>query len=354
MQLASTWAVVWLMCGLSCACSTSSRQSHAMRDAGPGDRDSATKASRKCGDTSRLLVDYFAAVPKADEAPVLSVQSPSIAVNSKHLYFLLNWEDRQGHQGCLMRLTFGADRSTCVSSIPGGGSSASQSIVASDHDVFFGRAAPREQTSGALDRLDENGDRVTTLTETRGELKGLVVNSDRVFFADDDGTRSVRIDGGEQRLLSSSHQTYSLGLVGSTLYMGGSSLTSVAVDGGDASIVANEPALYPLACDDAVCWIAGAPLAATLARLGKDGHRTTLAPDVTEAHALLYDGNNFFVTVGAVGLSLLRVPVAGGSSFLVATEPATSLALDDDCLYWAGAAGIFSISRAVADVADVR
>jgi hypothetical protein len=323
-------------------------------DADVGAHDSGMPRSlSKCGEKARLLVDFFAAVPKAEAAQILSVQSPSIAVNASDLYFLLNWDDTRGRNGCLMRRPFGADRVSCVVSIPGGGSSATQSIIATDSAVIYGRAPLRGQIVGGIDRFEEREGRVDVLSETNGDPMGLVADSNKIFFTDNDGTKSIGVDGGELHTLATA-KAYSLGLIGSTLYMGGGSLTSVAVDGGSISVLDADPALYPLACGDAVCWIAGAPLVSRLAQLGQDGWRRTLASDVTQAHALVSDGTNFFVTVGAVGLSLLRVPAAGGSSFLVATEPATSLALDDDCLYWAGAAGIFDISRAVADVADVH
>jgi len=68
----------------------------------------------------------------------------------------------------------------------------------------------------------------------------------------------------------------------------------------------------------------------------------------------VFDGASFFVTQGAIGAGVWRVPRSGGVGFAFGLEKGggvESMALDEECLYWGGFQGVFSLSRAAADVA---
>jgi hypothetical protein len=94
-------------------------------------------------------------------------------------------------------------------------------------------------------------------------------------------------------------------------------------------------------------------LMSSLVRLTPDGTTTVLAENIPEPHAVVFDGSNFFVSSGGGGLSLLRIPAAGGKPVLVPSAGAVSLALDETCLYWSGAGGIYNMSTGASHVASV-
>jgi hypothetical protein len=76
-----------------------------------------------------------------------------------------------------------------------------------------------------------------------------------------------------------------------------------------------------------------------------------LAEGLPEPLDLLFDGNNFFITLAHPG-QIIRVPATGGTAVTAYVELGLSyLALNDACLFWSSATAITSISRDAADVA---
>jgi hypothetical protein len=89
-----------------------------------------------------------------------------------------------------------------------------------------------------------------------------------------------------------------------------------------------------------------------LMRLAPAGTPVVLFQGFTEPHGLVFDGTDFFFTVGAGGLALFRVPSAGGTAAVVESEVGISgVAFDEACIYWSSVSGIWSLARSTADVA---
>jgi hypothetical protein len=218
-------------------------------------------------------------------------------------------------------------------------------------DLITARAPENPEGPGTILRMKSDGSETTILADTVGAVRALVVAGTNIFFSDRGGTREVSVDGGEVRQLDDAI-AISFSVSGSTIYLSGESLLAIDTNTLATSVVIDEPALYPLACGDAVCWVAGSMLSSELVRLSTDGSRETLATGLHEVHALAFDGENFFLTMGAAGLELLRVPAQGGDATLVTAKRAFNLAFDDECLYWAGLDGIFAMSRAMARVTN--
>lgn len=63
-----------------------------------------------------------------------------------------------------------------------------------------------------------------------------------------------------------------------------------------------------------------------------------------ERHA---DGTSFYATIrdDSGGPSIVRIPAAGGSPVVLVHGDGGAIAVDDQCLYWAGSAGIFSVAK---------
>jgi hypothetical protein len=88
------------------------------------------------------------------------------------------------------------------------------------------------------------------------------------------------------------------------------------------------------------------------------GTGDSMAPDAGaetgcgETPARLVSGRNFFTTTDAGGLNLRRIPAAGGRAVIIQGGGLiSSLALDDACLYWSQASGIYAWARSAADEA---
>jgi hypothetical protein len=71
---------------------------------------------------------------------------------------------------------------------------------------------------------------------------------------------------------------------------------------------------------------------------------------------LAFDGTNVYATAfgfpGPFGSSgpgsapdLVRIPAAGDSPVVLVKGNATSVAVDDQCVYWSGPPGIFSLAK---------
>ncbi len=72
---------------------------------------------------------------------------------------------------------------------------------------------------------------------------------------------------------------------------------------------------------------------------------------------LAFDGTNFYATAfggssgtfGSYGPAsapgLVRIPAAGGSPTVLVNGNVTAVAVDDQCVYWAGPSGIFSLAK---------
>jgi hypothetical protein len=131
-------------------------------------------------------------------------------------------------------------------------------------------------------------------------------------------------------------------------------VSSVPADGGQISVLATDPngAIHPVRCGETLCWMSGPPLNARLRQLERDGSVTTLAGDLSQPHDLVFDGTSFFVSTGGGGLALYRIPATGGQPVLIhGAANLSSLALDDACLYWSSATGIYSWALSAANAA---
>jgi hypothetical protein len=163
--------------------------------------------------------------------------------------------------------------------------------------------------------------------------------------------------GGNVRRLTNK-QGFSLTLSsGKLLAIARPGIVEVPVDGGSTTdLVQDAGALWPIDCGSSICWTSVMSFMSA-AIMRKDGAAdpvvVTQSDSLGEAHDLIFDGRNFFVTAGAGGGLLYRVPAEGGQPLLLAINSGlTALAMDDTCIYWSSIDGIFSLSREAADAAN--
>jgi hypothetical protein len=62
---------------------------------------------------------------------------------------------------------------------------------------------------------------------------------------------------------------------------------------------------------------------------------------------LVLDGTSFYATVSDYPgpPSIVRIPAAGGSPVVLVKGDVGAVAVDDQCVYWAGSSGIFSLAK---------
>jgi hypothetical protein len=184
-----------------------------------------------------------------------------------------------------------------------------------------------------------------------------VADAQNVYFVDGEGTKSVPLEGGPVRTLTD-RRPYSIMVSGQTLYLAdngpGGGISSVPIDGGPVTVLADEPngAIHPVICGDSLCWVGGPAMDASLKRRTPDGSIRVVVSGLRQPHAVVFDGTSFFVSGAGGGLFLYRIPASGGDAEVIhGSGGLSSLALDDECLYWSAAAGIFTWARSAANAA---
>ncbi|HVW26309.1 MAG TPA: hypothetical protein VHC69_13160 [Polyangiaceae bacterium] len=270
-------------------------------------------------------------------------------MNSTGIFYFLKWYTpigaAEGPGAALMHLPNGASEPVRLANVAGGASGDRQDLVVTQTAAIYGEAQDGGSGEGAVLSVS-SGKEPVTLASTKGLAYALVADEHNVYFVDDEGTKSVPLSGGPVRTLASRNSA-SILVSGSTLYLGDATgqgnLVSVPIDGGPVTVLASESALDPIMCGASVCWLNGPALASRLRQLVPGGSPTTLATGLSEPHDLIFDGNYFFTTIGAGVVFLARIPADGGRVDIIQQRGlATSLALDDACLYWSEASGIYS------------
>jgi hypothetical protein len=86
------------------------------------------------------------------------------------------------------------------------------------------------------------------------------------------------------------------------------------------------------------------------------GKLRTLVPftgPFANAYAFVFDGTDFYIMgtdASSSTQSIVRVPAGGGCATLIATMPVSegkALAVDDECIYWSNADGLFSLGKSI-------
>jgi hypothetical protein len=101
-------------------------------------------------------------------------------------------------------------------------------------------------------------------------------------------------------------------------------------------------------CGNDACWRSGTDLERMDPVAGGPTVIATVSGGIGD---LAFDGTNFYATtVGASVLwspppGLVRIPAAGGSPVVLVNGSVTSVTVDDQCVYWSGPSGIFSVAK---------
>jgi hypothetical protein len=312
-----------------------------------GEPEAVHVSGEPCGSAPRVLLDLQALVPDRDS---VSTQTASpIAVNATDLYFVFQWSVQGLPDWYLMRIPLGGGTVARIATIPSrNGEYGRHALALTNTDVIF------LQGGDTIAKVPLDGGATTTLAKAADALNTVLVNEQNAYFADSEGAKSVPLIGGTVRTLAPDI-LLGLALVNDRLYMAtrDNKIYSISTNGGDPTPVGDGGGWPLIGCGGKnVCWLGGpGSLRATLMQLAPGGTPVTLAEGFPEPLDLLFDGNNFFITLAHPG-EIIRVPATGGTAAGAYVELGmTNLALNDTCLFWSSATTITSVSRDAADVA---
>lgn len=165
-------------------------------------------AGPKCADTPTLLVDGSALLP-----PGVGVSATmDLAVSSTDIYVAINSEPN----GTLVRVPVRGGKPVVTANFVG----TEESLLVTGESVVFAQSLPNSTvgSSGQIVRTDLKGGGATVLASgsgAQGSVFGLATDGQNVYFAEQDGVRSVPLAGGPVRTLTA--HTGALAVVGSNL-----------------------------------------------------------------------------------------------------------------------------------------
>jgi hypothetical protein len=357
------------------------------RDVTPGRGDGRSPASVLCGPSPELLVSSSSIPIPADVGPVQSGNTGEIAA---------------GHFGLFYTTGF-------LQNNPPSADSADYAVGASLMFLAPGKAPERLASANLFDDLTltanavlvqgwngspmfasdeftlvsaplDGGAPTSTILNAPTASGNFASDGAFIYFSDAHGTEAMSLlaDGGDAGILNLTHTSPQPGnqfgegqglleVFGDQLLlstgMGVESISLPPTTPGPLTAVSTDADFYGFVpCQIDACWVDG------------DGTITTMTPsgDLTRTPVPL-EGSYFLVQVVSDGTSfyrlvaqnvgvvqgttqtnwrLERIASDGGSSpfvvgtFVVGTNNTPSIAVDDDCLYWSGDQGIFSVSKA--------
>lgn len=305
-----------------------------------------------CQDAPRQLLDLNAWIP-SDAA---AVQVPTVAANASHVYALVNWRPGGPNSGMLwnqvlISMPKGMGAAVQLARTEGLVGNAS-GLSATGDGVVFSRASSETDGRGSIIYLHDNGPKQVVLAKTNGAVNAVAADEMYAYFVDRDGTKSVPLAGGDVQLLASV-VSISVTIIYGELYlptrMGMFAVNLTNRTTRDLHIVGS----LPVACGNgAVCMMTDPIVpASTLVRLTEGGGMVTLADNIQQPQAIVYDDRNFFIGAGH-GLDLIRVPDQGGGT-LELSQAASAVAQTEDCLYWTNDNGVSAWSKHIADNAGM-
>jgi hypothetical protein len=363
------WACAAAICGasgLACDGLTAARQDAGAQDTGGdaatqgagADAGSEGLSGPTCGATPTLLVDFQALVAQLG---VSSYAAPALALDSKSIYFVFD--------DALMSVPIGGGPLVTMLQLPFPSNVVLQlAPVVNSTSVLLDYP-----TGGARDQqivsVPIDGGSATNLTVSNGVITEFGADNQNLYFIDDDGAKSVPVGGGSVQLLTdqvtAANVTGSggaLAVVGSSLLATssaqGGSVMAVPLQGGAPTTLATQQpaASFPMACGSDICWWTGSSSGNTagssgpgfIARLDASGNVTTLPQAPFFPWSLVFDGTDFFESVGCdvCDGSLVRIPAAGGPA--VSMGMGSFIAVDASCAYWSSIAGISSALKSYA------
>ena len=334
--------------------------------------DTLTPQTGRCGPTPRLLVS--AASYWQGDAGAGSVDVVGMALDGSDLYFSVA-------MGSMLPIPPGA-----LMHVSTNGGPVTQ--LADGYEFQVPITTPTSVIVGVLDAssylggilsVPRNGGAATPLVTFNDELFRTppVADGTSVYFVDNAGVQSVPVTAGAAPASATqvaSGQPNGLAVFGQRLLLltlgtiteipigsSDAGAEAIPIDGSAGELVGS---LIP--CGANVCWLAGAGIGDEVVEQidPTSGAVSTLASvsSGTPAFAqyFAFDGTNFFVlgksvASGSTAAAIERISPQDGTAVTVANLPASDynlggFAVDDACVYFTTAAGIYSLSSSAVGV----
>jgi hypothetical protein len=313
----------------------------------------------KCGAIPTQLVDFNALATTVDSAVISAIP---LEVDATNVYFVFS--------NTLMRVPIRGGSVTTMLRLPTLPHLFVQNvdpIVTSTSVIVHYLDSQSDGTNEQIVSVPIHGGNPTPLATTSGSIVAFGGNEHDIYFIDQGGIKSVPTIGGNVRLLTDRFTSSAIGGFGEGLAVVGSNViattsaqgggvVAVPLQGGSPTALATQQpnASFPMPCGTDICWwsgatpdgVAGTSGPGAIERLHASGGLTSLPEAPYFPWSLVFDGTDFFETVGCdiCDGSLVRIPAAGGPS--VSMGSGSFVAVDDSCAYWSTLAGISSASKA--------
>jgi hypothetical protein len=322
--------------------------------------DASVGSGPKCGASPIEIVDFNTLARTSSGG----WSTPQMALDAANLYFPLG--------DALMRVPIrGGDVSTLATfaTPPGLIQQVTDPVVISSNVFLHETLQENADVGEQILRVPTQGGSLTSLATSNGQIAGFAVDEDHVYFADDDGVKSVPQSGGGVQLLSDA--IGNIAIVGANVVVtSGANVLAIPVQGGAPTTLATgqDSPSFPLTCGSDACWYMGAggsPMgpsgAGYIAHLSGNGITTVSA--IPAPWSLVFDGTDFFETVlcDVCPGTLVRIPASGAPAVTMATG--TYVVVDDECAYFSvtlgfnlpsnddagfGSTGIYSVQKSFA------
>ena len=318
----------------------------------------------RCDLTPRLLVSA-STYPTPTGAGPVDVGVGVLTATGSGLYYAV-YVVQTSCQGCaflpgnVMRIPLGGGQPASIAS----GYLFGQPVLTATSLLFLALSTPPASDSDAILSVPLTGGPVRTLftlPSSDGFANGLATDGTFAYFGDQQGLEAIPIasDSGAPAMTTivPGALTDGIGVFGQrllfTLPQGGieSVLLPPAANSPVTTLGNTGPAPVDLQpCGSVACWLDEQN--GTLEEMSPQGGTITRIPLTSgfgSANAFAFDGTDFYVMGGDPKTNLLaRIPGAGGCPVIIATmstSNSSAAAVDDECIYWANGAGIYSVAK---------
>ncbi len=325
-----------------------------------------TPPDDRCGLTPRLLVNAGTFPRPPSDAGNIEVVALELVANASDLYYVISAAENNGNlfspilAGSVLRVPLRGGQPTLVAS---GFMFFKPVLTATSVIVGEDNAFPNNDSSAVVSVPFDGGAPTTivALADNDSLSTGPVTDGTYVYFADRSGIQAVPLAGGSTSadiLTLTSGIVNSIGVFGQRLLF---FLPQGAVESVDLPPVSNSPlttlgtgAAGPtdvMPCGTDACWLGeGADAMMRMAPTGGPIAVMPLPAALASPLNVAFDGSDFYIMGGASGTTqrLGRMAADGSSFAILATMSSTGggfVAVDDACVYWSNALGIFSLAK---------
>ena len=292
-----------------------------------------------------------------------------LVANASDLYYVISWAENQGPlfspilAGSVLRVPLRGGAPTLVAS----GFMFTRPVLTTSSVLLGERNTYPNANRDAIVSIPLPGDATSggaTLASMDTLIAGPVTDGSNVYFADSAGIEAVSLADGSAAATVVTIVPYTC----NTMAVFGQRLLFILPQGSVNSVPLPPQAGSPIAslgtcapgpallmpCGSDACWLdEGANAMMRMDPAGGPMATIPLQGSLTSPLDVAFDGSNFYTIGGNSGVTerLARMALDGSGSTILATMPASgggSVAVDDACVYWGNALGIFSLAKTAA------